>query len=155
MTTDISEKGLETLIMLHMTGTDGLAAVPDWELTEPPESIAAAKAAGSGWLAGQPKDHDRTLILPVAPLEEQSDILVKAREEFAPLTTAITHPERKIALLREYRTRLVADVVTGKLDVRPAARQLTAEDAEPEAGVPADEPAVEVGAGIPGSDEEA
>jgi len=30
-------------------------------------------------------------------------------------------------LLREYRTRLVADVVTGKLDVRPAARHLPAE----------------------------
>lgn len=29
--------------------------------------------------------------------------------------------EREITLLREYRTRLVADVVTGKLDVRAAA----------------------------------
>ena len=43
---------------------------------------------------------------------------MKTREEFAPLTTAITRLEREIALLREYRTRLVADVVTGKLDVR-------------------------------------
>ena len=158
MSTDISEKGLETLIMRHMTGTDGLAPVAEgaadtW--AETPDAISAAKAAGSGWLAGNPKDCDRTLILPVAPLEEQSDILMKAREEFAPLTTAITHPERKIALLREYRTRLVADVVTGKLDVRPAARQLTAEAAEPEAGVPAEEPTEEVGAGIPDSDEEA
>jgi hypothetical protein len=98
---------------------------------ETPDAISAAKAAGSGWLAGNPKDYDRTLILPVAPLGEQSDILVKAREEFAPLTTAITHPERKIALLREYRTRLVADVVTGKLDVRPAARHLPAEPLAP------------------------
>ena len=31
---------------------------------------------------------------------------------------------RHIDLLREYRTRLVADVVTGKLDVREAAAQL-------------------------------
>ena len=58
--TDISEKGLETLIMRHMTGVDGLTPVPEWELSEPPESIAAAKAAGSGWLAGNPKDYDRT-----------------------------------------------------------------------------------------------
>ena len=35
-------------------------------------------------------------------------------------------------MLREYRTRLVADVVTGKLDVRPAARQLPAEPIDPE-----------------------
>ncbi len=32
--------------------------------------------------------------------------------------------ERETALLREYRTRLIADVVTGKLDVREAAAAL-------------------------------
>ena len=37
--------------------------------------------------------------------------------------------EREIELLREYRTRLVADVVTGKLDVREAAAQLPEEAA--------------------------
>ena len=40
------------------------------------------------------------------------------------LITAIARYEREIALLREYRTRLTADVVTGKLDVRAAAAQL-------------------------------
>ena len=29
MTTDTSEKGLETLIMRHMTGEDGLAVTPN------------------------------------------------------------------------------------------------------------------------------
>lgn len=42
----------------------------------------------------------------------------------APLTTAIVRTEREIALMQEYRTRLVADVVTGKLDVRAAAAKL-------------------------------
>ena len=32
--------------------------------------------------------------------------------------------QREIDLLREYRTRLIADVVTGKLDVREAAAEL-------------------------------
>lgn len=41
-----------------------------------------------------------------------------------PLDTAISRLEREIELLREYRTRLVADVVTGKLDVREAAARL-------------------------------
>ena len=40
--------------------------------------------------------------------------------------------EREIALLREYRTRLIADVVTGKLDVREAAARLPDEPEEPE-----------------------
>ena len=53
------------------------------------------------------------------------------------MNTAINHLEREIELLREYRTRLVADVVTGKLDVRPAARQLPA---EPVADAPASDP---------------
>jgi hypothetical protein len=35
--------------------------------------------------------------------------------------------EREIELLREYRIRLVADVVTGKLDVREAAARLPEE----------------------------
>jgi type I restriction enzyme S subunit len=37
-----------------------------------------------------------------------------------------------ITLLREYRTRLIADVVTGKLDVRAAAANLPDEADEPE-----------------------
>ena len=35
--------------------------------------------------------------------------------------------EREIFLLREFRARLIADVVTGKLDVREAAVQLPVE----------------------------
>ncbi len=40
---------------------------------------------------------------------------------------------REIELLREYRTRLIADVVTGKLDVREAAASQPEEPDEPEA----------------------
>ena len=37
---------------------------------------------------------------------------------------AITRARRHIELLEEYRTRLITDVVTGKLNVREAAAQL-------------------------------
>ena len=37
---------------------------------------------------------------------------------------AIEHFSRQIELLEEYRTRLIANVVTGKLDVREAAERL-------------------------------
>ncbi|GBE46910.1 hypothetical protein BMS3Bbin12_00063 [bacterium BMS3Bbin12] len=40
--------------------------------------------------------------------------------------------QSEISLLREYRTRLIADVVTGKLDVREVAARLPDEDDEPE-----------------------
>jgi type I restriction enzyme S subunit len=41
-----------------------------------------------------------------------------------PLIATISRLEREIDLLREYRTRLIADVVTGKLDVRETALRL-------------------------------
>jgi type I restriction enzyme R subunit len=68
MSTDISEKGLESLILQHMTGTDGLVFVADGITAETPDAIAAQKAAGSGWLAGNPKDYDRTYALDVPQL---------------------------------------------------------------------------------------
>ena len=60
-------------------------------------------------------------------LAEQKLILECIGRETDPVTNAITRYEREITLLREYRTRLTADVVTGKLDVRAAAAQLPEE----------------------------
>jgi type I restriction enzyme S subunit len=65
------------------------------------------------------------------PVPEQRKIVEHVNLESAPLSAAIARYEREIALLREYRTRLTADVVTGKLDVRAAAAQLP-EEAEEE-----------------------
>ena len=62
--------------------------------------------------------------VPVPPPAEQKQIVERVAVGTAPLTTAVSRLEREIELLREYRTRLVADVVTGKLDVREAAQQL-------------------------------
>ncbi|MFN0191420.1 MAG: hypothetical protein ACKVP5_05510 [Aestuariivirga sp.] len=63
---------------------------------------------------------------------EQSLVLQFIAREVAPIDTAISRLEREIELLREYRTRLVADVVTGKLDVRAVAARLP-DEAEPTA----------------------
>ena len=62
------------------------------------------------------------VILPSA--REQAAIVRGTQEMCAPVDTAISRLEREMQLLREYRTRLVADVVTGKLDVREAAGRL-------------------------------
>ncbi|MBK6733133.1 MAG: type I restriction endonuclease subunit R [bacterium] len=53
MTTDTSEKGLETLIMRHMTGNDGLAVVPKRVAERPPPY------GGTGYTAGSAQDFDR------------------------------------------------------------------------------------------------
>src|SRR5438046_8890256 len=62
MTTDTSEKGLETLIMRHMTGTDGLA-VASGLVAEPP-----ALSGGTGYFAGAARDFDRAHALDVPQL---------------------------------------------------------------------------------------
>ncbi len=49
---------------------------------------------------------------------EQHRLLDHIGQESASLDAAITRARREIDLLSEYRTRLIADVVTGKLDVR-------------------------------------
>ena len=64
------------------------------------------------------------LHLPVPPEQEQKRIAVQIEETTADIDAAIGHARRQIELLREYRTRLIADVVTGKLDVREAAAGL-------------------------------
>ena len=59
--------------------------------------------------------------------------------ETTALTTAIARTEREIALMQEYRTRLTADIVTGKLDVRAAAAQLSGPEATPAEAVEVEE----------------
>ena len=71
----------------------------------------------------------KNLYAPVPPMGEQHAIVASFERNTAPLVTAISRLEREIELLREYRTRLVADVVTGKLDVREAAARLPEEAA--------------------------
>jgi len=57
-------------------------------------------------------------------LQEQANILSFVAREGAPFDSAIFRLEGEIELLREYCTRLIADVVAGRLDVRAAAARL-------------------------------
>lgn len=65
-----------------------------------------------------------TMWMPLPPLSEQELITKHIERDTEPLTAAIARTEREIALMQEYRTRLTADLVTGKLDVREAAANL-------------------------------
>ncbi|CAN5875009.1 type I restriction endonuclease subunit R [soil metagenome] len=63
MKTDTTEKGLETLIMRHMTGTDGLAAGASGFIAE-----AAPITGGNGWFAGSDAAYDREFAVDVEQL---------------------------------------------------------------------------------------
>jgi type I restriction enzyme S subunit len=57
-------------------------------------------------------------------VQEQRAILMRVAEDSAPLDTALKQAASEIDLLKEFRTRLIADIVTGKLDVKEAAARL-------------------------------
>ena len=65
-----------------------------------------------------------TSLLLLPPIEEQSAIVEYLDKIIADIDTAIGRARHEIELLKEYRTRLIADVVTGKLDVREVAFKL-------------------------------
>ena len=81
----------------------------------------------------------KDLLIAVPPVSEQDRIAAVLDDELSKIDVAIDICRREQGLLHEYRTRLIADVVTGKLDVREAAAELPEEDLPGDAEEPADE----------------
>ena len=73
------------------------------------------------------------LELPVAPRSEQTSIAQFLDKATLRIDDAIARARRQVDFLHEYRTRLIADVVTGKLDVREAVAALPEEPDGPDA----------------------
>ena len=86
-----------------------------------------------GWVSGaaQPKltkDRLLSITLAVPPPPEQASIIKAATDATSEQDAVVDRARQEIGFLNEYRTRLIADVVTGKLDVREAAADLPAVD---------------------------
>lgn len=76
----------------------------------------------------------KNLLIVVPPRSEQGRIAAFLDESLLETERAIDRSRSEQRLLREYCVRLVADVVTGKLDVREAAAQLPEDVQEPNEG---------------------
>jgi type I restriction enzyme S subunit len=74
--------------------------------------------------------HVKNIYFPLPPQQEQQEIVTYLDATLAKFGSTISGHEGEFTLLREYRTRLIADVVTGKLDVREVAARLP-EEIEP------------------------
>jgi type I restriction enzyme, S subunit len=66
------------------------------------------------------------------PRDEQDKLVERIELQLESTETAIDRAQSEIDLIREYRTRLIADVVTGKVDVRHLAPLLEAVEVEVE-----------------------
>ena len=109
MTTDTSEKGLESLIMRHMTGTDGLAVTPNMVAERPPPY------GGTGYTAGSAKDYDRAHALDVPQLF--AFLRTTQPEAFKKLALADANDARDINRLK-FLARLSAEIgKRGVIDV--------------------------------------
>lgn len=81
--------------------------------------------------AGQqriPSDFVKNYPIGLPPIDEQLEILEHIQEKSAEIDQAIFRAQREIELMREYRTRLISDVVTGQVDVRGIEVPEVAED---------------------------
>ena len=109
MTTDTTEKGLETLIMRDMTGTDGLDVVPG------SAAEALASYGGTGYCAGSAKDYDRAHALDVPQLF--AFLAATQPESVKKLAIADTSDTKDINRLK-FLTRLSAEIgKRGAIDV--------------------------------------
>ncbi|NJL58863.1 MAG: hypothetical protein HC887_03635 [Desulfobacteraceae bacterium] len=60
--------------------------------------------------------YKKTIVIP--KIDEQQQIVSYIETKTAAIDLAISRTEREVALIQEFRTRLISDVVTGKIDVR-------------------------------------
>jgi type I restriction enzyme S subunit len=92
-----------------------------------PSMVSQFEVASRGVGSIQRQLHRQTLRVakvPIPPMDEQVQIATRLLSETKGLDFAIQSLEVELALLKEYRTRLISDVVTGKLDVRKEAAKL-------------------------------
>ena len=124
MNTDTTEKGLETLIMRHMTGTDGLFPDGSSMVENTSDGLAAQKAGGSGWHAGSSAAFDRAHCIDVSQLfaflkATQPDTLAKLNIGNYGDTKNITRQKFLARISSEIGKRGVIDVLRRGIDDGP------------------------------------
>ena len=115
------------LLFRPLADNEGITYLPQFMFyymqTECFQGYVQVNGTGATFLGiSQESIGNHTVCLP--PISEQTAVVEYLDHETADLDTTTASANRQIDLLREFRTRLIADVVTGKLDVREAAAAL-------------------------------
>jgi restriction endonuclease S subunit len=66
------------------------------------------------------QDKIASLEIALPPLKEQSEVAEYINASRKKIEVSISKAEKQIELLHEYRTALISEAVTGKIDVREA-----------------------------------
>ena len=88
------------------------------------QQVEQAISGAEGLANNLPLSSLRAFHFAVPTIDEQRDVVGYLRTSIDKLGAAASRAERETSLIDEYRTRLIADVVTGKVDVREAAAGL-------------------------------
>lgn len=100
------------------------------------QQVRLAISGAEGLANNLPLSSLRSFTFAVPPCREQTEIVRRVSMTLTKTRNASEKAKREVRLLREYRTRLIADVVTGKLDVREAAANLPEEGERPKSSNP-------------------
>lgn len=138
----------EAYVSQHVACCRPLAggANPRWVgyfLLSPPGQVHGRLSMYGGTKQGLSLDDVKNAPILLPPRDEQDRLVQWIENCASDIDAGIGNVMREIELLREYHTRLVADVVTGKLDVRDAARRLPDDHEEVEVLGPEDDEVAE------------
>ena len=88
------------------------------------QQVRTAISGAEGLANNLPLSALKTFEFVVPPFQFQRELVRMVEEELSTLRLTMNRVTSEIALLQEFRTRLVADVVTGQVDVRAIATTL-------------------------------
>ncbi len=88
------------------------------------QQVQGAISGAEGLANNLPVTALRSFVFPMPPLTEQREIVERVTAEAARTLDTIARVAGEAQLLQEFRTRLVADVVTGQVDIRAIAATL-------------------------------
>lgn len=88
------------------------------------QQVRTAISGAEGLANNLPLSALKSFEFALPPLQVQRELVRAAGEETSRLRLTMSRVTRELALLQEFRTRLVADVVTGQVDVRAIAATL-------------------------------
>lgn len=152
---DVPPRRFMSDLIYRLTPVDGLLAVDFASILlrsrRVRDQIESVARGSSGTMPKLAQSHIKGLRVYLPELSVQLRVVDEASLLTTPLDEASDRTQREIALLQEFRCRLVADVVTGQVDVRAVADGLP--DAPGAAIELADESGEELSGVVEGADD--